>query len=598
MRAAAAKAVLLLAEVDRHTSVTSSRENSCKLATSGSKTPAMLGDLVLLRREALLFVHVALRRVLDTRRLYMLALLAAVGSAAPAAPAAAQGVWPWQNDRPRVRVSRPAEIARRVPKRATTDVANIAARTTPAAKPAAVVKAPPVPLMAVISIGSQRVAIYDSTGAIMHAPISSGQSGHRTPIGVFSVIQKDRFHESNIYSGAPMPYMQRITWSGIAMHAGALPGYPASHGCIRMPDGFASKLFGMTRLGMRVVVAPHDTTPTAFSHPALPVPLMTPAPAGNEQAAVRQGAVPATTSTLVRVAELEGPASDAAPAGERLLNPLQRAQANKARSRAEAVAAVKAAKVALERAQEAGAEANAAVAELRAAEAAKRLADAQLVTARQILTLAATPEAQTRAAEAVAAAETRVADMTRSSTEAIAAEAVRTPEAFAAAVASREADELVETSEKLAKAADRAVEPVSVFISRKEGKLLVRQGFVPLFEAPVTFNGQAPLGTHLYVAMAAEDAAGQLKWLSVTVPNSSNASANADRAPVKRGQPAPADSVGRASSAAEALERVDIAPDVKAKLAERFWLGSSVIVSDLGISNETGLGTDFVVLTK
>ena len=135
----------------------------------------------------------------------------------------------------------------------------------------------------------------------------------------------------------------------------------------------------------------------------------------------------------------------------------------------------------------------------------------------------------------------------------------------------------------------------SVKGSVRVGKLLVRQGFLPVFEAPVTFKGQAPLGTHLYVAMAADDATGQLKWMSVSVPNSSGA--NAERAPVRRGQPA-AEPSGRASSAAEALERIEIAPEVMEKVADRMWLGGSVIVSDLGISNETGVGTDFVVLTK
>ena len=75
---------------------------------------------------------------------------------------------------------------------------------------------------------------------------------------MFSIIQKNRHHVSNIYSGAPMPYMQRITWSGIALHAGVLPGYPASHGCIRLPYPVAAKLFAMSKMGMRVIVAPHE----------------------------------------------------------------------------------------------------------------------------------------------------------------------------------------------------------------------------------------------------------------------------------------------------------------------------------------------------
>ena len=92
---------------------------------------------------------------------------------------------------------------------------------------------------------------------------------HPTPTGVFSVIQKNRHHRSNIYSGAPMPFMQRITWSGIAMHQGALPGRPASHGCIRLPQDFAQTLWKRTKLGARVIVARDEVEPYAFSHPKL-----------------------------------------------------------------------------------------------------------------------------------------------------------------------------------------------------------------------------------------------------------------------------------------------------------------------------------------
>ena len=88
-------------------------------------------------------------------------------------------------------------------------------------------------------------------------------------MGVFSIIQKHKLHHSNIYSGAPMPFMQRITWSGVAMHAGVLPGYPASHGCIRMPMAFAARMWNWTKMGARVVVTPGEITPATFSHPLL-----------------------------------------------------------------------------------------------------------------------------------------------------------------------------------------------------------------------------------------------------------------------------------------------------------------------------------------
>ena len=100
---------------------------------------------------------------------------------------------------------------------------------------------PQGPLIIAVSIDKQKVRIYDAKGLFAESPVSTGMKGHSTPMGVFSIIQKHKFHHSNIYSGAPMPYMQRITWSGVAMHAGVLPGYPASHGCIRMPMAFADE---------------------------------------------------------------------------------------------------------------------------------------------------------------------------------------------------------------------------------------------------------------------------------------------------------------------------------------------------------------------
>ena len=125
------------------------------------------------------------------------------------------------------------------------------------------------PIMAIVSLRSQRITVYDADGWIMRAPVSSGQAGRETPAGIFSVIQKDAEHHSNLYDDAYMPHMQRLTWSGIALHGGLLPGHPASHGCIRLPYDFAAKLFDLTKLGMRVIVAPGDVAPVSIAHPAL-----------------------------------------------------------------------------------------------------------------------------------------------------------------------------------------------------------------------------------------------------------------------------------------------------------------------------------------
>src|SRR5262249_47335718 len=125
------------------------------------------------------------------------------------------------------------------------------------------------PIMAIVSIKSQRVTIYDADGWILRAPVSTGQKGRETPAGIFSVIEKQREHYSNLYDDASMPHMHRITWSGIALHGGPLPGHPASHGCIRLPYDFAGRLFEETALGMRVIIAPGDAAPVEIAHPAL-----------------------------------------------------------------------------------------------------------------------------------------------------------------------------------------------------------------------------------------------------------------------------------------------------------------------------------------
>jgi len=138
---------------------------------------------------------------------------------------------------------------------------------------------PQMPLIIAVSIQKQQVKVYDANGFFAEAPVSTGMPGHPTPMGVFSVIEKDRYHRSNIYSGAPMPFMQRITWSGVAMHAGVLPGYPASHGCIRMPESFAIKMWGWTKMGARVIVTPGElSTPVSFTHSLLPAMKVVPQP--------------------------------------------------------------------------------------------------------------------------------------------------------------------------------------------------------------------------------------------------------------------------------------------------------------------------------
>jgi lipoprotein-anchoring transpeptidase ErfK/SrfK len=208
------------------------------------------------------------------RHFHQIALLTVVGAIGAISPAeAALYYWPGQSYDPGYYdQDAPVQPRRVKPKRLApkTEV-----QKSTAAKPQG-------PLIIAVSIHNQNVRVYDANGLFAESPVSTGMQGHSTPMGVFSVIQKQKYHESNIYSGAPMPYMQRITWSGIAMHAGALPGYPASHGCIRLPMAFATKIYGWTRMGARVIVAPGEVKPASFAHALLPTQKIAPQPMASD----------------------------------------------------------------------------------------------------------------------------------------------------------------------------------------------------------------------------------------------------------------------------------------------------------------------------
>lgn len=179
---------------------------------------------------------------------------------------------------------------------------SIASTRKKKAEAAKEVQLPPrQPLNLIISLKKQKLFVYHGTELIDTGPVSTGQRGFPTPSGVFSILEKNRIHHSNIYSGAPMPFMQRVTWSGVALHAGALPGYPASHGCIRLPHSFAQKLFGMTRMNNHIIITSSEIAPVEISHKQL----FQPAPKAAS-----------ATPAVVVTASLTGTASDATPAVE------------------------------------------------------------------------------------------------------------------------------------------------------------------------------------------------------------------------------------------------------------------------------------------
>lgn len=121
--------------------------------------------------------------------------------------------------------------------------------------------APDGPTLLIVNLRSQRAVIYRNGIPIGATSVSTGRPGYSTPTGIFTILQKHVEHYSSTYDNAPMPYMQRLTWRGIALHAGQLPGFPASHGCIRLPPGFAKLLYGATKVGMTVVITNSETTP-------------------------------------------------------------------------------------------------------------------------------------------------------------------------------------------------------------------------------------------------------------------------------------------------------------------------------------------------
>lgn len=399
------------------------------------------------------------------------------------------------------------------------------------------------PLMAIVSLGSQRVTIYDSEGWILRAPVSSGQPGYETPPGIYSVLQKEADHYSNLYDDASMPFMQRITWSGIALHAGQLPGYPASHGCIRMPYDFAEHLFEMTKVGMRVIIARHDVRPTEIDHPALfkpaaPLPDMKALAAA--KAAEAQAAARKANAARLAAARLAGEAARLIPAAEgmKLRAEAQLAAAEAARSGAISPPAIRFS-------EEARARARARLDE----------AEAQLRAAREQAPLKA--EAAARAHEDVSSAEA---------------------EKLSASEASREAT--------------RKMAPASIFISRKTGHLYVRQAFQQILETPVTIrDAREPIGTHIYTALTTTNGGTELRWNTVSLRGGSEASEpprgddNSDRSAVLETNPARA-----------ALDRIEIPRDIAARIAEIITPGSSLIVSDEGPSVETGKDTDFIIV--
>jgi hypothetical protein len=392
------------------------------------------------------------------------------------------------------------------------------------------------PIMAIVSIKTQHVTFYDADGWILRAPVSTGTTGRETPAGIFAVIEKDKDHRSTLYDDAWMPNMQRITWNGIALHGGPLPGYAASHGCVRMPFGFAEKLFDKTWIGMRVIISPNDAAPVEFSHPALLVPQ-----------AEAIAAAPAKAAPLSREA------ADAA----RTADEAKKVAATATRETAQLTAS------------------------LRKLEGLKRSADAELTYVDKVLAAAKTDPARTRAGDLKQKAAAKAAELA-TQLDAAKADANSKLEAAAAAKdAAKAADKKRADTAKAASEAKLALEPASIFISRATRKLYVRRNthkpapdgggevFDTSIEVPVTIrNPEKPIGTHVFTAVARNDSG--LRWTAVTIDNADDAKA--------------------------ALDRITMPQEVLDRIAPTALPRSSIVISDEPLSAETNYRTEFVAV--
>jgi L,D-transpeptidase catalytic domain len=421
---------------------------------------------------------------------------------------------------------------------------------------------PQGPLQIFISISRQRLQLYSDGAYVTDAPVATGVASHPTPLGIFSVIQKDRFHRSNIYSDAPMPYMQRITWSGVALHEGVGLGHPASHGCIRMPHDFAARLWVLSRLGARVIVARSELRPTEFADAHLFVhkerPAPEPGPVQTAQTIDAKRTTDAATPSLpgptgMNAATISDPAPvdahDNAVAG----NPAERASV--------------------------------------AADPPK----ADTAQAPTVVVPAATglPDEDDKPA---AAAEAQSGDAATTATDVAttAADDVPMPLAKPAAL------ERIEAAKHA---------PIAIFISRKTQKIYVRQNFEPLFDAPISIGEpEQPLGTFVFTALNYLDDGSTLRWNVVAIPTGQPREARTSER-VRyveqhgrwRRQYEPAAKrdleLSPPETPEQALARIAIPRDVIDQISELIVPGSSLVVSDQGLGPETGEGTDFIVIT-
>lgn len=489
------------------------------------------------------------------------------------------------------------------------------------------------PLVINVSINRQRLTVFDETGPVASSPVSTGRVGYATPAGVYTVVQKKRMHFSNLYESAPMPNMQRITWSGVALHAGALPGYPASHGCIRLPHGFSKKLFGMTKMGTRVIVSRDPVTPMPIAHARL----FTAFPPDSDLA---DGSTSAEETRVADASGVLGMTPATASEGGAIHEPTRlnyrerrRLEAEKLNAEIRTAGYAKVEKqILLTQAHKAAAATRAPLIPARAEaerlegqlhELERSLASAE----RELADLKAPPEEtgkrkrkttakdESKRIAKIAALEEKVVRLP-SEIEAVrpalqhAKDALQETETIAKEAEDKRRAAMKELSEanaalsrglakeqatkKLEAMRDR---PVSIFISRAKQRLYIRQGYDDVLDVAVTFDRpDEPIGTHVFTALDAAENKTDMEWSVASVPYDPSRAKKKKDKEAKAKTPVAPPAVDLASqTATAALDRITIPDDVREQIADVMKPGSSILISDLAIGGETGEYTDFIV---
>ncbi len=380
-------------------------------------------------------------------------------------------------------------------------------------------------LQIVVSKSDQSLALYENGEIVATSKVSTGKAGHETPSGIFSILEKRKYHESNIYSAAPMPFMQRLTWSGIALHEGKVPNYPASHGCVRLPSKFAQSLFGETRYGVHVIITDRPVSLRSVQHLALFEP------------------------------------RDDADDGKLLLSDVELRPATFDTALGTVEVAVN------EKTQ-----------------AIKPMAKGKEPSPLRILITRRGEREKVMDIQAV---------LTRLGFDAGAPDGYTGEMTISAVNGFKRWKGLKTTGPLLTDDFVAALYASAGEDHPPNGQIMVRQDFKPLFEAAIDIKDpEVALGTHFFEAVAVNRTAGTAEWNGVTLENHLPAAAR------KRLGITVTEAPGGFDQLSAVLDRLEIPAEIRSRIDKELSTGSSITISDLSHQMETGMGTDFITVTK